>query len=131
MKTVKIDRSKWQRGGEAAVLEKYAIDDVTLWNLDEGCGCCLGHVLHQAHGVSYKKMSMKGTPVSLAEETGEKNPLVKRVEQSHYRNFDEKSFSEQAMDYNDKEDYDFTEEQREDSLIRLGKDHGYDLSFFN
>lgn len=133
MKNVIIKRSKWQRGGALLNKQHHGLSTTTLWHKDKKCGCCLGHVLHQAHGMTFATLDYKGTPSSLAMSLGKKNPLVKLRKSSpseqSYIIYDNNLFSEKAMLINDNEDSDYTDAKREYDLADMGRGFGYNITF--
>jgi hypothetical protein len=97
-----------------------------LWSDGAECGCCLGHVLHQAHGVSYKSMRGVCSPDELAENLDRKNPLVTRDTNSDHVNFVCLDFVDEAMKLNDRS---MNNKEREKQLKKLFKENGYEVKF--
>lgn len=121
MKTVTIQRSKWQRGQRDLA--------TSLWTSDEQSGCCLGHVLHQAHGVSYKAMNDIAAPENLATETSSRNPLVVKGDDPSWLDFINSPFTEKAIVINDNTR--ISDKMREYRLRLLFKRHKYELKFID
>lgn len=125
MKKVTIQRSKWQRGGASKTLELFPEEfEVSLWGTDTESGCCLGHCLHQAHGISYKSMRGECDPVNLANSLGKKNPLVLG---RGTEGFQATEFTGEAININDRNS--ISDEEREQMLCEWFEKHGYELTF--
>lgn len=121
MKKVTIERSKWTRPG--LVFN----ERVVLWGKHCEAGCCLGHILHKAHRMPLKHMRGLELPRDVAMSMNKKNPLVtidKSCYEEYYSNGD---FAKRASRINDNRF--LTGDQREKHLIKLGKQHGYELEF--
>ena len=131
MRKITIDRTKWQRGGDLANGDRFDFMSTTLWSLEKSCGCCLGHVLHQAHGMSYSKMSGEGDPADMACKNNAKNPLVSKSSNvfNGQWNFENSVFTLKAISVND--DIAISDKKRESKLITLFKKNGYELTFVN
>lgn len=139
MKNVTIKRSKWQRGGDDAQSERFDMFGTTLWDSRNNCGCCLGHVLHQAHGVSYKTLENRGSPASVANSLGRKNPLA--VVSKRFRKetvpyggptsslFDNGDFANKAMELNDMRHVLISDSDREEHITKLARSYGYNITF--
>lgn len=124
MKQVTIKRSQWQRGGDGANHKRFNIHSTSLWDTNTKCGCCLGHVLHQAHRVMYLRMNGIHSPEQLANHLARKNPLV---EGNLYDGYAEKRLASEAMKINDS--HLITDSERENRLRSLFKKNGYELTF--
>lgn len=117
MKTLTIDRNKWVRGS----LGNYGPSKM-LNSL--GNKCCLGHFGTQILGWSDDTMRGKSFPSNC---TVDVTPLTK--ESDFFDIIVNTSFSDAAARYND---YLYlTESQREEKLIKLFAENGYELSFYN
>lgn len=101
------------------------IGQTTLWDLEKQCGCCLGHVLHQAHGRSYKELNHKRTPMSISNTSGKKNPLTKKAKVGDGILFSPTSLTNKAMTTNDEP----RSINKEAELIDLFKANGYNITF--
>ena len=129
MKKVTIKRSKWQRGGDDAMENLFPEEtDTQLWGNKTECGCCLGHVLHQAHKVPYKELRGRYYPACLADSENKGNALV-TTEKNEFRSiyFANTDFASKAITINDSEN--ISNKMREYKLRRLFKSHGYELEF--
>jgi hypothetical protein len=129
MKKVTIKRSQWQRGGSDNTYELFEEKDTNLWGAKTSSGCCLGHVLHQAHGKSYKSMRGVYAPDSLAEKEDKNNPLTHKTKSLVFDRCDYNctDFAEEAIRIND--DNMISDKMREYRLKLLFKRNGYELEF--
>jgi hypothetical protein len=121
MKKVVINRSQWLRGrGKDDI-------DVCLWHLQHNHGCCLGHVLHQAHGVSYADMHCISEPRELAILQKKNNPLAKPDGFYHDPSYINTTFAVDAMSMNDNSEV--SELEREARIIEILGKQGYQIEF--
>jgi hypothetical protein len=124
MKKVTIKRSEWQRGQffSKKFRDMFPGENGTnLWGENTECGCCLGHILFQAHRVSKKSMRGISSPSNL----NKKTPLTEWSD----GDLIEGDFSNRAMYINDKNPAQMPDRRRELELIELGKEYGYEIKF--
>lgn len=123
MRTIQINRKKWQRG---------QIIDNFLWNNKTCQGCILGHVIHKTQKCSWDELDFMTTP---KEYFTRESILTNRCNEDYDDFFgctyeiDNTLFAEKAMEIND--DTVIDDETREKILTQLFKENGYNLKFYN
>lgn len=114
-----INRRRWYRGKPNA----------RLWNSEKRAGCCLGHVCKQLLECTWKELNHVSLPWHLAD----KHKLPDDFRQSKIligdNIFGNESLASRAVPIND--DTTITDEVREQRLIALFKENGYELEFYN
>lgn len=107
---ITIDRTKWLRGKTV---------DPYLWDKARDAGCCLGHHLIQVDNLSLECMNEIGEPCELEKATS-------ITDRDFYYNSD---FADDAISINDNSK--INDAEREQELIKLFNENGYELTFIN
>ena len=123
MKTIRINRNKWVRGGKVQD-EPF---NTYLYYREEPSGkegaCCLGHFIHQVDKCSWSELYLKVSPAGYFTR---KSYLTTTY--GVYYNTDNNNFADRAMRIND--NVTMNEEIREKHLKDLFKEHGFNLEFY-
>lgn len=130
LKTIKIDRSKWRRGGSGKtgrnIAKLYDPTEPTPYNM-----CCLGQYLQQC-GVKKRNLAKMCTPADLAKSDVPKLTEAIKVlitPQEDFEWYDETDVTGEAMGINDNSK--ISGKTRERKLINLFKPLGIQLVFIN
>lgn len=125
-KVVVIDRLEWMRGGGDNMLSCERMEGKVQ-------RCCLGFHSIQIDGYTDKTMNEIGEPGNLptVQVVDDEAVVMKSslVEDGEYVTILNIPWAKTAMKIND--DGYLTEEEREEMLIKLSKDNGYDYRFIN
>lgn len=129
MKTLKIDRKKWSRGGKINCgLNESGTPRTYLWDKSVDAGCCLGHYCIQLANLGPTDLNKLSEPSDL----GMNIDGLAEATYNEYHDVsygDNTDFTQDAMGIND--DNSITEEEREAKLIELFRLNDIALEFYN
>lgn len=118
-KKIRIDRTKWARGKTFGTTN-------WLWSWATNKGCCLGHAIHQVSKCSWLKLSNSASPDLFFKRSSFLTYMVPNKNGSIVIN---NRLADLAIEYNDAPF--ISDSDREETLIKLFKEHGYELEFYN
>ena len=121
MKTFRIDRKKWLRGGSTF--------ENRLWCAQRQAGCCLGHVIHQTTKCSWDDLEGLGEPKKFYKQPSMLTEYSSDLSYHNYVYLENNRLAQEAMLINDET---LTpDDVREEQLKELFNKHGYNLEFYN
>ena len=125
MKKIRIDRTRWIRGGKDG---NGALSKTSLCE-DKGGPyhmCCLGFAAHQLSKKSLNNLIGKATPGNLKFVV---SPLNLKFNNTPFTNISNTTFSSECIGINDTKD--ISDKMREYKLKRKFKSQGLELEFYN
>jgi len=120
MRKVRVDRKKWQRNWSPKN---------RLWDNNTCQGCILGHAIHQIDKCSWKELDGLSTPKDYYQRESVFTGCYDYEYMDLHTEVENNGFAELAMEIND--DYNLNDHQREEALIKLFKEEGMILEFYN
>jgi len=118
MRTIKINREKWLRGGGLSY----------LWSNDLKKGCCLGHAIHQTQRCSWNELNLLCDPHQFFKRKIDVLGLTE-TNRPIYDDTYSSGFTVSAEHIND--DATINDTEREKQLIKLFEQNKIKLEFYN